>query len=93
MVTSPLLSNVHHRAMITPISLLLTRLIHISPSCWTIYCSSEVILDMGTYLGLDLKSNIQLYTNPLLQGTFSPIRIMFQKIQYLIAQGSSGSKG
>jgi len=62
MVTSPLLSNVHHRAMITPISLLLTRLIHISPSCWTIYCSSEVILDMGTYLGLDLKSNIQLYT-------------------------------
>jgi len=61
MVTSPLLSNVHHRAMITPINLLLTRLIHISPSCWTIYCSSEVILDMGTYLGLDLKSNIQLY--------------------------------
>ena len=34
MITSPLLSNVHHRAMIMPVSLSLTRLIHISPSCW-----------------------------------------------------------
>jgi len=29
MITSPLLSNVHHRAMITSVSLLFTRPIHI----------------------------------------------------------------
>jgi len=33
MITSPLLRNVRRRAMITPVSPLLTRLIHISPSC------------------------------------------------------------
>jgi len=37
MIISPLISNVCQRAMITPVSPLLTRLIHISPSCWTIY--------------------------------------------------------
>jgi len=29
MITSPLLSNEHHRSMITPVNLLLTKLIHI----------------------------------------------------------------
>jgi len=47
MITS-LLSNVRHRAMLTPVSPLRTRLIHISPSCWTIYRSFEIILEMGT---------------------------------------------
>jgi len=58
MITSPLLSNVHHTAMITPVSLLLTRPIHISPSYWTIYCSFEIHLEMRTFFGLDFKSNV-----------------------------------
>jgi len=48
MIASPLLSNVRHRAMSTPVSPPLTRLIHISLSCWTIYRSCEIILQMGT---------------------------------------------
>ena len=47
MITSPLMSNVRHRAMITPVSHLLTRFIHISQSCWVIYRSFEVTLEMG----------------------------------------------
>jgi len=34
--------------MITPVSPLPTRLVHISPSCRTIYRSLEIILEMGT---------------------------------------------
>jgi len=48
MITSPLQSYARHRAMITPVSPLLLRLIHITPSCWTIYRSFEIILEMGT---------------------------------------------
>jgi len=48
MITSPLLSNARHRVMITPVIPLLTRLIHISPSCWKIYRLFEIILEMGT---------------------------------------------
>ena len=45
--------------MITPVSPLLTRLIHISPSYWTIYRSFEIILEMGTVrIGLEFKSNV-----------------------------------
>jgi len=58
MITSPLLSNVRHRAMLTPVSPLRTRLIHISPSCWTIYRSFEIILKMELSTGLDFKSNV-----------------------------------
>jgi len=58
MITSPLLSTVRHRAMITPVSPLLSRLILISPNCWTIYRSFEVILEMGTVPGLNFKSNV-----------------------------------
>jgi len=36
----------HH--LLTPVSHLRARLIHISPSCWTIYRSFEIILEMGT---------------------------------------------
>jgi len=50
-----IVDNVRHRAMITPVSPLLTRLIYISPSCWTICCSFESILEMET--GLHFKSN------------------------------------
>jgi len=55
MISSPLLCNIRHRAMITPVSPLLTRLIHISPSYWTIYCSFEIILKMGTVQWIGLK--------------------------------------
>jgi len=48
MITSPLLGNVRHRAMLTPVSPLLTRLIYIIPSCWTTYRSFEITLEMGT---------------------------------------------
>jgi len=44
--------------MLTAVSPLLTRLIHISPSCWTIYRSFEIILEMELSPGLDFKSNV-----------------------------------
>jgi len=47
MVTFPLLSNVRQKAMITPVSPLLTMLVHIDPSYWKIYNSFEIILEMG----------------------------------------------
>ena len=54
MLTS-LLSNIRHGPVITPVSHPLTRLIHISPSCWTIYGSFEIILEMGTVHGMELQ--------------------------------------
>jgi len=61
MISSPLLSNVRHRAMITPVSLLLTRLIHISPSCRTICRLFEIHLEMGTvsWIGLQIQCSIK----------------------------------
>jgi len=63
MITSPLLSNVRHRAVITPVSHPLTRLIHISPSCWTIYRSFEIILEIGTVIltELQIQCSIQIH--------------------------------
>jgi len=60
MVTSPLLSNVRHRAMITPVGPLLTRLIYIIPSCWTICRSFEIHLEMETFswFGLQIQCSI-----------------------------------
>jgi len=74
MITFPLLSNIRHTAMITPVSPLLGvgRLIHISPSCWAIYRSFEIILENGN-CPLDWTSNPMFCTNPLLQKTFSSI--------------------
>jgi len=65
MIISPLLSNVRHRPMITPVSPLLTRLIHISPSCWTIYRSFEIIFEMGTlhWIGLQIQCSIPGFLN------------------------------
>jgi len=62
MTTFPLLSNEHHRAMITPVSLLHTKLIHRSLSCWTIYRSFEIHLEMGTisWIGLQIQCSIQI---------------------------------
>jgi len=63
MITSPLLSNVRHRAMLTPVSPLHTRLIHISLSCWTIYHSFEIILKMGTvhWIRLQIQCSVQMH--------------------------------
>jgi len=60
LITSPLLSNVRHSAMITPISLLLTTHVHISPSYWTIYRSFEIILETGTvhWIGLHIQCSV-----------------------------------
>jgi len=72
MITSPLLRNVRHRAMITPVSPLLTRLIRISPSCWTVHGSFEIIVENGN-CPLDWTSTPMFYANSLLQKTYSPI--------------------
>jgi len=55
MITSPLLSNVRYRPLITSVSRLLATFIHISPSWWKIYRSFEIILEMGTVNWLDPK--------------------------------------
>jgi len=44
--------------MKTPVSPLRTRLTHISPSYWNIYCLFEVILEGGLFTGLEFKLNI-----------------------------------
>jgi len=58
MITSSLLSNVRHRAMITPENPLSTKIIHIRPSCRTIFYSFEIILKMGTTHRLEFKFNV-----------------------------------
>ena len=59
MITSPLLSNVRHRSMKTPVSLLLARLVHISPSCWAIYRLFEIIT--VRWIGLQIQCSIQIH--------------------------------
>jgi len=59
MITSPLLSNVRHRSMITPVSLPLARLVHISPSCWAIYRLFEIIT--VRWIGLQIQCFIQIH--------------------------------
>jgi len=65
MITSALVSNVRHRAIITPVSPRRAGLIHISPSCWTTYCSFEIILEMGTlhWIGLQIQCSIPVVFN------------------------------
>jgi len=84
MITSPLLSNVRHRAMITPVSPPLTRLIHIRASCWSIYCSFEIILEMRNVhcIELQIQCSIQIHC---FNKTFSPIWIMLYQILICIA--------
>jgi len=62
MITRRLLRNQRHRAMTTPVHPLFARLIHFSPSCWTIYCSFGFILKMGTvhWIGLQIQCSIQI---------------------------------
>ena len=63
MRTRPLLRDVRHKAMIAPVSPLSTRLIHISPSYWTIYRSFEIILEWGTvhWLGIRSQYSMQIH--------------------------------
>jgi len=55
-----MLSNVRHRAMITPGGPPLTRLIQIRPNYWTLFRSFGIILEMGTvhWIGLQMQSSI-----------------------------------
>jgi len=48
-------------AIVTPVSHPLTRLLHIIPSCWTIYCSFEIILEMRTvhWIGIQIQCSIK----------------------------------
>jgi len=50
-------------ATVTPVSHPLTRLIHISPSCWTIYRSFEIIREMGTvhWIEFQIQCFIQMH--------------------------------
>jgi len=54
----PLLRNARHKTMITPVNPPRLRLIHISPSCQTIYRSFEFILERVLSIGLEFKSNV-----------------------------------
>jgi len=48
-------------ATVTPVSHPLTRLIHISLRCWTIYRSFEITLEMGTVRWIELQIQIQCF--------------------------------
>ena len=55
---------------LAPQSAAYTSLIHISPSCWTIYRSFDIILERELSIGLDFKSkNIQSDMNYALKST------------------------
>ena len=62
-------------ATVTPVSHPLTRLIHISPSCWAIYRSFEITLEIGTshWIELQIQRSIQIHC---FKKTFSSIWIM-----------------
>jgi len=58
MRTCPLLRELRHKAMITPVSPLRARLIHISSSYWTILCSFEIILEWELSIALEFQVNL-----------------------------------
>jgi len=55
MKTCPLLHKVCHRAIIMPVTPQHTRLIHINPSYWRIYCSFEIILKWELSIGSEFN--------------------------------------
>ena len=63
MRTPPLLSNARHRTVITPVSPPLTKFIHTSANCWTIYLSFEIILEMKTvhWIELQIQCSMELH--------------------------------
>jgi len=60
MRTCRLLHNLRHRAMIAPVSPQRTRIIHISPSYWTIFCSFGIILEWELSIGLEFKFSVSM---------------------------------
>jgi len=46
-----------------PVNPLLTRLIHISPSCWAVYRLFEIILQVETvrWIGLQIQCSMQIH--------------------------------
>jgi len=59
MRTRALLRNARHRAMITPVTPLRTRLIHICPRyLWTIFRSFEIALEWELSIALEFKFNV-----------------------------------
>jgi len=58
MIASPLLSNVCHRVMITPVRPLLTRLIHISQVIGQFIVRLKFFSKWKLSIRLDLKSNV-----------------------------------
>jgi len=84
MITSLLLSNVRHRAVITPVSPLLIRIIHISPSYSTFYLSFEIILEMGTvhWVGLQIQCSMQIHCFKNIQSDMNSVsKIQFCKVR------------
>jgi len=88
LIRTPLLHYARHRAMITPVSPVRTRLIYISPNSRTIYRSFEIILEWGPSIRLEFKCCMQIHC-------FKKHSIWYELTlkKYLIAEGSSGSNG
>jgi len=56
--TRLLFRKIRHKAIIKPVvSLLRTRLVRMSPRCWTIFRSFEIILKWELSIGLEFKLN------------------------------------
>ena len=66
----------------SPSKSLRTRLIHVSPSYWTTYCSFEIILEWGLSIGLELKLNVLFMQIHCFKKKFNLIRIIFEKMLY-----------
>jgi len=88
LMRTPLLRITRHRAMITPVRPVRTRLIHISPNSRTNYRSFEIILEWGPSIRLEFKCCMQIHC-------FKKHSIWYELTlkKYLIAEGSSGSNG
>jgi len=62
-------------------------LIPTNMSHWTIYCSFKIIFEIGIVCLIDWNSNPMFYGKPLLQKNVQYV------MNYISAQGSSGSDG
>jgi len=75
----PLLRNARHNAMVTPVSLLRTRLIHIiTRVAVQFYASFEIILEWELSIGLEFKSNV--LCKSIASKIFNLIWIIFLKL-------------
>jgi len=85
MRTRSMLRNARHRAMITSVSVVCTKIIHINPSFWKINRSFEIIFENENcpQIGIQIQCSIQMHC---LKKT--------SDVNYiLIPEGSSGSNG